>query len=111
MAHGDASEATASAGSRPSIGKGGSESSIDSSLPRQIEMLRRNLLDIGTRNRLISAPLKSARANVLEIIDEKADQIFSSLWRANSAFTFAHNETAQPQSSLGAGEEVADDLS
>jgi hypothetical protein len=52
-----------------------------SGLCAEIEKLRRNLLDIGTRNRLISAPLKSSRANVLEIIDEKADEVFSALWR------------------------------
>ena len=66
------------------------------SLVQQIEKLRRNLLDIGTRNRLISAPLRSSRANVLEIVDEKADHVFAALWRDNSAFTFIHNETHQP---------------
>lgn len=69
---------------------------IDPAIARQIETLRRNLLDIGTRNRLVSAPLKSARANVLEVIDEKADHVFASLWRDGAALTFTHNETAQP---------------
>ena len=69
---------------------------IDPAIARQIETLRRNLLDIGTRNRLVSAPLKSARANVLEVIDEKANHVFAALWRDGAALTFAHNETAQP---------------
>jgi hypothetical protein len=69
-------------------------------LARQIDILRRNLLDIGTRNRLVSAPLKSSRANVLEVIDEKADPVFEMLWRDGTAFTFAHNETVQNAGNL-----------
>lgn len=69
---------------------------VDPALVRDIETLRRNLLDIGTRNRLVSAPLRSTRANALEVIDEKADRVFGALWRDGTAFTFAHNETAQP---------------
>jgi len=69
---------------------------VDPALTRRIETLRRNLLDIGTRNRLVSAPLRSSRANALEVIDEKADRVFGALWRDGTAFTFAANETAQP---------------
>jgi very-short-patch-repair endonuclease len=77
-------------------------------MARQIEALRRNLLDIGTRNRLVSAPLRSTRANALEIVDEKADQVFIALTREGAAFTFAHNETAQqsPDKADNAGETV-----
>jgi Protein of unknown function (DUF4011) len=70
-----------------------------SGLVAEIEKLRRNLLDIGTRNRLISAPLKSSRANVLEIIDERADEVFSALWRQGATIGFAANETPQPSES------------
>ena len=69
---------------------------LSDSIAEQIEKLRHNLLDIGTRNRLISAPLKSSRANALEIIDEDPNRIFSALWREASLFTFAASETPQP---------------
>ena len=81
------------AGSEPA---GASRSAVDPALARHIETLRRNLLDIGTRNRLVSAPLRSTRANALEVIDEKADRVFGALWRDGAVFTFAANETAQP---------------
>ena len=38
------------------------------SIKAALEKLRYNLLDIGTRNRLINAPLKNARANALEVV-------------------------------------------
>lgn len=67
-----------------------------SGIVREIEKLRRNLLDIGTRNRLISAPLRNSRGNVLEVIDEKSDEVFQAMWRDGSTFTFLANEMPQP---------------
>lgn len=61
-----------------------------------LEKLRQNLLDIGVRNRLISAPLRNTRANVLEIVDERADYVFSAL-RDGSSFLFLANPTKQEQ--------------
>ena len=47
-----------------SVGASSTKSSrsnaVDPIIARRIETLRRNLLDIGTRNRLVSAPLKSS---------------------------------------------------
>src|SRR4029450_1363865 len=86
------------------FGRGRSASDVESRMARQLDTLRRNLLDIGTRNRLIGAPFKSGRANVLEIVDEKADQILSALWRGNATFSFVHNEAAQ-----SSGEAAGDD--
>lgn len=94
----DDSASTAAVTGHP-VSEGDSiESGEKSDIATHIEDLRRNLLDIGTRNRLISAPLKNARANVLEVVDEKADLVFASLWRQNSTFTFAANETVPPSS-------------
>jgi very-short-patch-repair endonuclease len=93
MSGADASEASEFAASSNKSSQG---NTIDPGIARQIETLRRNLLDIGTRNRLVSAPLKSSRANVLEVIDEKADHVFAMLWRDSAALTFAHNDTKQP---------------
>ncbi|WP_053005979.1 DUF3320 domain-containing protein [Kiloniella spongiae] len=56
-----------------------------------LEKLRQNLLDVGTRNRLISAPFKNARANALEIVDELSDEIFRLLWTEGKSFTFLSN--------------------
>lgn len=84
---------------------------VDPAMARHIETLRRNLLDIGTRNRLVSAPLRSTRANVLEVIDEQADRVFDALWREGTAFTFAHNETVQPAPPPGEGVDDEDDAS
>jgi hypothetical protein len=81
---------------------------IDPQIANQIAGLRRNLLDIGTRNRLISAPLKSARAKVLEVVDEKADHVFEMLWRDGAALSFAHNETAQPEGGESENEDESD---
>ncbi|MFO1163575.1 MAG: DUF4011 domain-containing protein, partial [Reyranellaceae bacterium] len=94
------------------VGRAGTDSAARvegsaAALTRQIENLRRNLLDMGTRNRLVSAPLRSTRANALEVIDEKADRVFGALWREGTTFTFAANETAQPVP--GKAEQAADD--
>lgn len=81
---------------------------IDPQLASQIAGLRRNLLDIGTRNRLVSAPLKSSRANVLEVIDEKADHVFEMLWRDGATLSFAHNETVQREGEESENEDESD---
>jgi very-short-patch-repair endonuclease len=86
---------------------GARRDSVDQAFARHIESLRRNLLDIGTRNRLVSAPLRSTRANALEVIDERADRVFGALWREGTSFTFAPNETVQPAPPTG--EAPADD--
>lgn len=103
-------DASAASAAGASDGKA-SQNPIDPTIARQIETLRRNLLDIGTRNRLVSAPLRSTRANVLEVIDEHADHIFSSLWREGAALTFVHNDTVQPVATDNAEIAGANDVS
>lgn len=61
------------------------------SIKAALDKLRHNLLDIGTRNRLISAPFKNSRANALEVVDELADEIFRLLWVEGRSFTFLSN--------------------
>lgn len=82
---------------------------LSGDIPEQIEKLRRNLLDIGTRNRLVSAPLKSSRANALEIVDEVADQVFPALWREAAFFSFGANETPQPSTVEGGSSQDDED--
>lgn len=93
----------------PSTARKLSEQFDPTRIVAEIEKLRQNLLDIGTRNRLISAPLRSSRANVLEIIDEKADQVFSRIWREGSAFSFVANGTPQPPPTAAEEEAEADE--
>jgi very-short-patch-repair endonuclease len=93
------------------IAGGTGRDNVAPTLARHIEMLRRNLLDIGTRNRLVSAPLRSTRANVLEVIDEKADRVFAALWREGTSFTFAPNDTMQPAPPPGQPPADEDDAS
>ena len=75
------------------------------SIKAALEKLRYNLLDIGTRNRLINAPLKNARANALEVVDELSDEIFRILWVDGRTFTFLSN----PDEKTGGDDRQLDD--
>jgi Protein of unknown function (DUF4011) len=46
---------------------------------RSLEATRRQLLDTGTRNRLVHVNRTNARANCLNIVNERADDVFSIL--------------------------------
>lgn len=93
------------AGERPSIDPQLIEFS-NLSIKAALEKLRTNLLDIGTRNRLISAPLNNARANALEVVDELSDEIFRLLWIEGRAFTFLSNPD---EKSDGEDQHIEDD--
>lgn len=67
------------------------ESSVfQSSLPieSKLERAREELLDLSARNRLLNMPRSSKSAKTIEIIDEKADEIFRLFVNAGRAFTF-----------------------
>ena len=49
------------------------------SVSRVLEAARRKLLDSGTRNRLVHVNRANQRANCLNIINERADDVFSIL--------------------------------
>jgi very-short-patch-repair endonuclease/energy-coupling factor transporter ATP-binding protein EcfA2 len=42
----------------------------------RLEQARRNLLELSTRNRLISMPVRRRRAKIIEIADERSDSVF-----------------------------------
>jgi hypothetical protein len=42
----------------------------------KLEQARRNLLELSTRNRLINMPRRRRRAKVVEIADERSDEVF-----------------------------------
>lgn len=48
---------------------------------------RRNLLDLGTRNRLINVPLRSKNIRTIEVVDEKSVEVYRLLLEGK-ALTF-----------------------
>ena len=50
-------------------------------------MDRKALLDLGTRNRLVSIPLRTKNIRAIEIIDEKSSEVFRLLGESKR-FTF-----------------------
>ena len=50
-----------------------------SPVTRALDAARRKLLETGTRNRLIHVNRANARANCLNVINERADEVFSIL--------------------------------
>jgi len=59
-----------------------------------LEKARRELLDLTTRNRLLSVPRKSKTAKLVEVQDELSAEVFRLLVRDGKNFTFlAGNET------------------
>ena len=52
-----------------------------------LESARRSLIETGKRNRLIHTP-RGKKAKLLEIIDEKPDQVFATLFRRRADMTF-----------------------
>ncbi len=53
-----------------------------------VEQMRQQLLDIGKRNRLTNAPVGKNRLKQLDIQDERADEVFKTLYRNNKKMTF-----------------------
>ena len=58
------------------------------SIEALLEENRRELLDLSTRNRLLSMPTESKSARVVHVRDEKGDQIFRLLLGERKAMTF-----------------------
>jgi very-short-patch-repair endonuclease len=54
----------------------------------RLEVSRRELLDLGGRNRLINTPRTGSRSSRLEIVDELADEVFRRLAVDRRAMTF-----------------------
>ncbi len=51
----------------------------EKTVSKVLEAARRKLLDTGTRNRLVHVNRTNSRANCLNIINERADDVFSIL--------------------------------
>ena len=58
------------------------------SLEKLLEESRRELLDLSTRNRLLSMPVESKSARVIHVRDEKSDHVFRLLVGERKTFAF-----------------------
>ena len=65
----------------------------EDAIHRKLETSRRDLLDLTTRNRLISTARTSTRSGRLEIIDERAEEVFRLLVREGKAMSFLPRES------------------
>jgi very-short-patch-repair endonuclease len=63
------------------------------SILAKLNHARRELLDLSTRNRLLSAPRNNKRAKTVEVVDELADEVFRILVTEGRSMTFL----AQPE--------------
>jgi very-short-patch-repair endonuclease len=72
---------------------------------------RRELLDLSTRNRLLSTPRHQARAKIIEVIDEKADLVFDHLVTQEKVMTFLPRPTDAPDIASASDAESLEDLS
>ena len=66
---------------------------VENPIHRKLEASRRDLLDLTTRNRLISTARTSSRSGRLEIIGERLEEIFRILVVEGKAMTFLPNDT------------------
>jgi hypothetical protein len=68
------------------------------SLAKKLESARMELLDLSARNRLLNMPRSSRGARSVEVVDEKADEIFRLLVRESRAFTFLAGRASKTES-------------
>ncbi|MBW6525267.1 DUF3320 domain-containing protein [Sphingomonas sp. RHCKR7] len=87
----------------------GSDASVfQSDLPLDVKLdrARTELLDLSARNRLLNMPRSSKNAKAVEIVDEKAAEIFRLLVTEGRAFTFLAGRLVQGDGDDGAEEIV-----
>ncbi len=84
------------------------------STEQHLERSRRELLDLSTRNRLLSIPVGSRSAQVIQVSDEKSDQVFRLLVIEKKALSFLSGRSgksfdAQDKSRLSSDAEDAEE--
>jgi hypothetical protein len=57
------------------------------SVIQRLEQARRELLDLRTRNRLLNTP-RGDRIRAIQIVDERADQVFATLVEGARSMSF-----------------------
>lgn len=68
----------------------------------QLQKGRRELLDLSTRNRLLSVPVGSKTARIINVYDERAEEVYRSLVTDGKALTFVPGKAAPAASIAGA---------
>jgi very-short-patch-repair endonuclease len=79
-------------------------------LEKLLEESRRELLDLSTRNRLLSIPVESRSARVIHVGDEKSDVVFRLLVEERKAMGFLPGVERRSKPSSTAAVPVIDDL-
>ena len=64
------------------------EASPPADIPRRLDAARQDLLELSTRNRLLSTPRHAKRARALEVVDEKSDELYRLLIEGGASLTF-----------------------
>ncbi len=72
-----------------------------SDLGDRLDKAREELLELSTRNRLLSTPRHRARSRVLEIVGEDAEALFAALVERGQALTFAFAEESTGNAAEG----------
>ena len=57
-------------------------------IARRLDAARQDLLELSTRNRLLSTPRHAKRARALEVVDEKSDELYRLLVEGHASLTF-----------------------
>src|SRR5258706_14552673 len=60
----------------------------------KLDRARVELLDLSARNRLLNIPRSSKSVRILEVVDERSDEVFRILVRENRPFTFLAGRSA-----------------
>ncbi|MDJ1506422.1 DUF4011 domain-containing protein [Xanthocytophaga agilis] len=85
-------------------------STITQAIIKELEDNRRELLDLSSRNRLISIPLSSKIARVVQIFDEKSEEVFKKLIGEKKAFTFLPGKIVKDSKVVGEEDKSNTDL-
>lgn len=80
------------------------------SIRKQLDDSRRELLDLSTRNRLISIPIGSKSARIIQIFDEKSAEVYRRLIVERKGFTFLAGKGQTELFSSSDGDEHLVDL-
>lgn len=78
-----------------------------------LDMSRRELLDLSTRNRLLSIPVDSSSARIVAVHDEISEQVYRLLVAEKKAFSFLPREvavSAAAETGESAGGDAEEDL-
>ena len=74
-------------------------------MAKAVDSVRRQLLDVGKRNKLINAPIGKERAKQITIEDELSDEVFRILYLQGKSMTFQPAQDDISEGSIDVGDE------